>query len=40
MGNSTGNANNKSTKTGKNEETKEKRWNMLGQNRKSNTMGK
>ena len=36
MGNSTGNANKKSTKTGKNDKPKEKRWNMLGQKEGSN----
>ena len=31
MENSTGIADKKATKTGKNDKTKEKRWNMLGQ---------
>ena len=36
MENSTGSAGKKSTKTGKNDKTKEKRWNMLRQKEKSN----
>ena len=35
MGNSTGNANKKSTKTGQNDKTKEKHWNMLGKKKKT-----
>ena len=34
MGNSTGNVNKKFTKTGKNDKTEEKRWNILGQKEK------
>ena len=37
MENSTGNAEKKATKTGKNDKTKEKRWNRLGQKRKTYT---
>ena len=37
MGNSTGNADEKCTKTGPNDKTKEKRWNMYRQKRKGNT---
>ena len=37
MGNSTGNADNKATKTGENDKTKEKRWNISGQKGKHNT---
>ena len=35
MGHSTGNTDKKSTATNKNDKTKEKRWNMLGQKGKS-----
>ena len=37
MGNSTVNADKKATKTGKNDKTKEKSWNILGWKWKSNT---
>ena len=37
MGNLTGNADKKATKTGKNDKTKDKGRNMLGQKRKSST---
>ena len=37
MGNSIGNADKKAMKTGKNDKTKGKRWNILGQKGKSNT---
>ena len=37
MGNSTGNANKKSTKEDRNDKTKEKGWKMFGQKEKSNT---
>ena len=37
MGNSTGNADKKSTTTSKNDKTEEERWNMLGRKRKTNT---
>ena len=37
MGKSTGNADTKSTKTGQNDKTKEKPWDMLGEKGKRNT---
>ena len=37
MGNSTGNTDKKSTKTGQNDKTKERRWNMWEQKGKCNT---
>ena len=37
MGNSTGNADKKSSKTGQKDKTKDRRWNMLGTKRKGNT---
>ena len=37
MGNLTGKVDKKATKTGKNDKTNEKLWNMLGQKGKSNT---
>ena len=37
MGNSTGNADKKSTKTGKNDRTAEKYWNILGRKGNGNT---
>ena len=40
MGNSTGNAYNKSTTTNKNDKTAEERWNMLGRIEKDNTRSK